>query len=132
MRSVSPSVLSCLPPCTPLCVRDPTTLFLLHCPASVLPLVLCRHSGPKPPLSLNPMLRTQSAHCQPNDCLDRPACQPVCLLHHRDMDSLRHGCDESPCLSCGKLVLQCNLPGRAAPPRLSQNVLHHPGHTPHQ
>lgn len=32
------------------------------------------------------MLGTTPAPHQPNDCLDRPACQPVCLLHHRNMD----------------------------------------------
>lgn len=70
---------------------------------------------------------------QPNDRLDRPPRQPVCLLHYWDMDcvsvthphtceyththihtpqwcltfpvqQVRHGCDEPPCLSSGELV----------------------------
>lgn len=79
---------------------------------------------------------------QPNDRLDRPPCQPVCLLHYWDMDcvsithshtyeyththihtpqwcltfpvqQVRHGCDEPPCLSSGELVsLSFSLPLR--------------------
>ncbi|KAJ8005851.1 hypothetical protein DPEC_G00122210 [Dallia pectoralis] len=64
-------------------------------------------SVPEAPLSL--MLWTKPAHCQPNDCLDRLACQPLCLFHHRHMDSLRHGGDEPSRLSCGELVLQSDV-----------------------
>lgn len=120
----SPSLflLSCPPQCVSLCVSDPHTPARL--PAPLPPVVspvwspLCR-----------PMLGTTAAPRQPNDRLDRPACQPFCLLHHRNMDcvsqlklnhryksvfpvgydvflvvQVRHGCDESPRLSCGELV----------------------------
>lgn len=79
--AIPPFFLSCPPLCVSLCVSDPTP----H-PPPTWSLPSCRHSSPKPPS--HPMLGTKSAHCQPDDCLDRPACQPVCLLHHRDMDSV--------------------------------------------
>lgn len=50
--------------------------------------LLCRHYSPKSPS--HPMLGIKPTHCQPNDCLDRPARQPVCLLHHRNMDSVSY------------------------------------------
>lgn len=80
--AIPPFFLSCPPLCVSLCVlvtpRPPPTWFLLS----------CHHSNLKPPS--HPMLGTKPAHCQPNDCLDRPACQPVCLLHHRNMDSVSY------------------------------------------
>lgn len=77
--------LSCPPlPCVfPLCISYPTSP---SSPTWSLP--SCCHSSPKP--TSYPMLGTKPAHCQTNDCLDRPACQLVCLLHHRNMDSVSH------------------------------------------
>lgn len=79
--AIPPFFLSCLPLCVSLCVSDP------H-PPPTWSLPSCRRSRPKPPS--HPMLGPKPAHCQPNDCLDRPACQPVCLLHHGNMDRVSY------------------------------------------
>lgn len=68
------------PPCVSLCVSAPT-------PPPTPNLIRCRSSLKSPS---HPMLGTKVAHCQPNDCLDCTTCQLVCLLHHRNMDSVSH------------------------------------------
>lgn len=68
---------------------------LLSCPLPVRP---CMSVAPRHPPCVSPsqssvflplMLGTdRPPHCQTNDCLDHTACQPGCLLHHWDMDSV--------------------------------------------
>lgn len=63
----------------------------------------------KPPC--RPMRGTTAAPHQPNDRLDRPACQPVCLLHHGDMDCVSqpkpHECQSRCFPSAMRRFLSC-------------------------
>lgn len=68
---------------TPLCPCFPPTSSLPARPPLPSVLSLCR-----PPAPLSLMLWMKLLHCQPNDCLDCSTRQPVCLLHHWNMDSV--------------------------------------------
>ena len=69
--------------------RPPHGLCVCVCPLATSP--SAAPAGPGPCTA--PMRWTPPAPRQPNDCLDRPACQPLSLLHHGNMDRVSESSD---------------------------------------